>query len=73
MMKTGILVCLAFLFTGCKSTSPDPAPTNCVFTGKEVTVTRMHDGKEVGFCCSKCTDKWDGMTDAEKADALMAR
>lgn len=42
----------------------------CVFENEKATVTRMHDGKEVGFCCRKCATKWDAMSDAEKNEAL---
>jgi hypothetical protein len=34
------------------------------------SLTRMHKGKKVGFCCAGCPAAWDKLSDAEKDDKL---
>lgn len=33
-------------------------------------VTRDFKGQKVGFCCPGCLKKWDGMSDAQRSEAL---
>jgi hypothetical protein len=35
-------------------------------------LTRMFQGKKVGFCCAGCPDQWDQLTDAQKTAKLAA-
>jgi len=41
---------------------------------KEVdeSMTRMHKGQRVGFCCDKCLKDWDAMNDADREVAFKA-
>ena len=33
-------------------------------------LTRVYNGKTIGFCCPGCPEAWDKLTDAQKATAL---
>jgi hypothetical protein len=61
----------------CQSTPKvDAAPVNsmCVMNpdGKvDPSVTTVHDGKTVAFCCSQCRGKFEKLSDADK-DARVA-
>jgi hypothetical protein len=62
------------LFAACSSTvTAAPAPTllksNCLVSGEPLKAdspTADYAGGKVGFCCSKCLGKWNGMDDAGK-------
>jgi hypothetical protein len=45
----------------------------CPISGKKInrmntpeSLTRMHKGQKVGFCCPECPPQWDKLTEAEK-------
>lgn len=45
----------------------------CPFSGNAVNAsvsTVSYQGKEIGFCCGGCAEKFAAMSDAEKAAAL---
>ena len=46
--------------------------TTCPFTGEDIdaTMTVAYKGETVGFCCGNCMDKWDELSDEEKAEKL---
>lgn len=55
----------------------EPINTMCPIGGHEFTkaghskdLTRSYNGKTIGFCCSGCTDAFDGMTAEEKTKVL---
>ncbi len=39
-------------------------------TGHEASLVRTYKGKNIGFCCSNCVNKFDKMADAEKDGIL---
>lgn len=62
------------LFAACSSTATAaPAPTllksSCLVSGEPLKAdspTADFGGGKVGFCCSKCLAKWNGMDEAGK-------
>lgn len=59
------------------SAAGEPINTMCPIGGHEFTkaghskdLTRSYNGKTIGFCCSGCTDAFDGMTAEEKTKVL---
>lgn len=75
-----LLLVGATLFTGCSETDPAPATivvaavnSVCPIMGHEVTDDGGRvdfNGDTVGFCCPGCIDKWNALSDEEKADKL---
>lgn len=56
--------------------SPEPDVTLVTFANERCPImegeptpelTRQWDGKTIGFCCEGCPEKWDAMSEEEKA------
>lgn len=75
-----LLLVGAMLITGCSETDPAAAETVavavnsiCPIMGHEVTDDGGRvdfNGETVGFCCPGCIDKWNALSDDEKAEQL---
>lgn len=73
-----LLVVGAISLAGCaenKTAAVVVAASNtvCPIMGHEVTDDGGHaefDGKTVGFCCTGCIEKWEALSDEEKAAKL---
>jgi hypothetical protein len=48
------------------------ANTKCPYSNEPVnpSITSDYKGQKVGFCCAGCKGKWDGSTDAKRAEIL---
>lgn len=67
---------------GCANQKTDGATASaktvnavCPVSGNPVgdsTVHVAYKGQEVGFCCANCSNKWNGMSDADKSAKLSA-
>lgn len=73
-----VVACAAFsLLGGCAQQKDTAAPAMlcnvCVVSGEpleaDAPTSDYMEGK-VGFCCTKCQRKWDGMSDADKKMAV---
>ena len=76
MRKFAPLLFVGFLFTACAA-GPDASGgaafnTKCVIGGRAVDpeVTTTFDGKTVGFCCPMCIEKFEKLSDEEKAEKI---
>jgi len=66
MKKLPTLVCLAFVFSGCASTTPEGTQMCIMQDDQKATTTMYYDGRTVGFCCSKCKGAFEALSDEEK-------
>lgn len=83
-MNRLLATALVLLLAGATSCSYDKSSTQaatgkagatnevCPISGKAVdtSVKRQFQGGDVLFCCPRCLEKWDGMTNDEKTAAL---
>lgn len=56
-------------------TSTKTANEVCPIMGGEVTAeggTVEWNGKQIGFCCPGCEEKWEALSDEEKSEKLAA-
>lgn len=61
---------------GCQSTQHSSGAmgmmnTKCPLSGEALPAncpSADYQGGKVGFCCNGCADKWNAMTDAQKAE-----
>ncbi len=82
-----LAVCSLAILGGCKKEEPAPtegdvvtyANTKCPVMGsvikpEKVTadLTKDFNGEKVALCCAGCPDKWDALSDEEKATKLAA-
>jgi hypothetical protein len=69
------------LVSGCAQANTKAAPSaavvatfnkDCPIMGgpADPKLTRIYNGKTIGFCCPGCPDAWDKLTDAQKELAL---
>ncbi len=81
-----LAVCSLAILGGCKK-EPAPtegnvvtyANTKCPIMGSVIDPAKVtddlvtdFDGEKVAFCCAGCPDKWDALSDEEKATKLDA-
>jgi len=77
-------IALLGLVVGCTQGTSDPTPEtmsvatvndHCPIMGGEVTPkggTVEWNGKTIGFCCDGCDEKWEALSEEEKAEKLAA-
>lgn len=79
-----VVACACLALMGCAETKKEIAGDDkamgamkadnalCPITGRPVNADMKpvaFDGKQVGFCCSNCSGKWNTMTSAQKTEA----
>ena len=71
MKKFTRAIGLSLLLCGCATTSNATMPENCLFqTDEAAVVYSTFQGAQIGFCCTNCQGKFDGMSDEEKSTAI---
>ena len=82
-----LAVCTLAILGGCKKEEPTTAGggdityanTKCPIMGSVIDPGKVtedlvtdFDGEKVAFCCAGCPDKWDALSDEDKATKLAA-